>query len=80
MRVFLVCGVCHVFKMHAAVKVVPVRASNLQRMSRGISPLSCAQNTGSFLQNFLCVRARARVCVCVAPQYGMHIFDALVAY
>ena len=72
LEVFLVCGFCHVRKMRAAMKVVPVRAMNLNRMSQGLSPLRRCTNPGDvFFTKF---------CMSVALQYGMRVFYAPVAY
>ena len=73
LEVFLVCGFCHVLKMRAAMKVVPVRAMNLNRISQGVSPLRWCTNPGAVFFFTKC-------CMSVALQYGMRVFDAPVAY
>ena len=68
---------CHVFKMHAAVKVA--RAINIRKMSRGISLLRGVQIPGSFQLNFVCLTLLSMECAFLTP-FSLSRFDEVQIY
>ena len=60
-------GFCRVFKMHAAMKVAPVRAMNLYKEEERYVCFQVCANPGPFRINFICLWLLSMKCAFLTP-------------